>query len=365
MPKPNGGEPNTAASASEGLIERFGVEADRTVFGADQTLSDADQTAADEDATAAERDQQSSERDQVLSDRDQASADRDHASADGEGDAAGYRESTAERAQVTHERGTTNMARSLTGLQRDVTSEERDSTADLRDDRAALRDAQAAELEATIAASDPELARRFEQLRRQAAADRAEAARDRARAARDRAESARERARLEAELVQSHVDDLTGAYRRSMGRIALSHGIDRARRGDGRFVAAFIDVDGLKHINDRDGHAAGDVALKAVVTALRSRLRSFDPVLRYGGDEFVAGVGGIEIEAAQRRFESIAETLSTESGIHISVGIASLAMGETVDELIVRADAALIRQRRAMRDVLDARDAGAGEGSYA
>jgi diguanylate cyclase (GGDEF)-like protein len=347
------------------LIQRFGVDVDQSAGSADQTLADADQTGADDDASAAERDQESSERDQELSDRDQASADRQHASADGGGNAAGYHEATAERAQVTEERGTTNMARTLTGLQRDVTSEERDSTADLRDDRAALRDAQAAELEAAIATSDPELARRFEQLRRQAAADRAEAARDRARAARDRAESARERARLEAELVQSHVDDLTGAYRRSMGRIALSHGIDRARRGDGRFIAAFIDVDGLKHINDRDGHAAGDLALKAVVTALRSRLRSFDPVLRYGGDEFVAGVGGIEIEAAKRRFESIAETLSAEAGIHISVGIASLAMGETVDELIVRADAALIRQRRALRDALDSRDPATGESSYA
>ncbi len=109
-------------------------------------------------------------------------------------------------------------------------------------------------------------------------------------------------------------------------------------------------LDGLKSINDLNGHAAGDAALKAVVDALRADLRSFDPVLRYGGDEFVAGMGGVDLDDAERRFEAIKVTLRQDAAVGISVGIAALAMGETLDELIARADSALLRRRRSARD---------------
>ena len=112
---------------------------------------------------------------------------------------------------------------------------------------------------------------------------------------------------LESELRSAHLDQLTGAYRREMGRMALSHEIDRARRSDGRFVLAFVDVDRLKLVNDRDGHAAGDRILQAVVRVIRARLRSFDPIVRYGGDEFVCGLTGTDLPEAERRFEAVDE----------------------------------------------------------
>ena len=90
------------------------------------------------------------------------------------------------------------------------------------------------------------------------AARRARAAAYSAKAALDRAGAARERALLEAELLSAHLDDLTGAYRREIGTLALTLEIDRARRADGRFILAFVDVDDLKLVNDRYGHAAGD-----------------------------------------------------------------------------------------------------------
>lgn len=324
------------------------ITAGRLGADADQSLSDADQTAGDEDASASEQDQANSEQDQQLSDRDQAAADREHED-DGPAEGAVFRASRANRQEVAHERDATRIRREHTSARRAATGESRDAVAALRDERALQRDAQAAALEASIAPIDPETARRLRDLRRQAASDRAEAARDRARAARDRAENDRARARLEAELMQAHVDDLTGAYRRSMGRTALSHEIDRARRGDGRFVVAFVDVDGLKNINDRLGHRAGDDALRTVVASVRARLRSFDPVLRYGGDEFVAGVGGVEMVEVERRFAEIADGLRSDSGIGISVGIAKLEADESVDEVIHRADAALTLHRRSER----------------
>ena len=137
---------------------------------------------------------------------------------------------------------------------------------------------------------DSELIRQLDELSAAAAAARARAAADRQRAAEDRANAARERTRLESELRLAHLDHLTGTYHREMGQMALSQEIDRARRADGRFVVAFVDVDGLKAINDHEGHAAGDRVLQLVARAIRTNLRSFDPIIRYGGDEFVCGL---------------------------------------------------------------------------
>ena len=125
--------------------------------------------------------------------------------------------------------------------------------------------------------------------------------------------------------------------------MALSHEIDRARRSDGRFVLAFVDVDRLKLVNDRDGHAAGDRILQAVVRVIRARLRSFDPIVRYGGDEFVCGLTGTDLAEAERRFEAIASAIEAETRVGISVGFAALEVGDTADRLTERADAAMLQ----------------------
>ncbi|HEY8632841.1 MAG TPA: GGDEF domain-containing protein, partial [Candidatus Limnocylindrales bacterium] len=225
---------------------------------------------------------------------------------------------------------------------RDTTAQHRDLGADTRDEVGRTRDALAIDVERALPEPDASLMAELEKLRVQAAADRARAAADRARAAKDRANAARERDRLEAELRSAHLDELTGAYRREMGHLALSHEIDRARRSDGRFVIAFVDVDRLKIVNDREGHAAGDRVLKTVVTAIRSRLRSFDPIIRYGGDEFVCGIGGTDVAEAERRFESIGIAIEADARVGISVGLAALTIGETADQLTERADAAML-----------------------
>lgn len=330
-------------------LRRRGAE--RVASDADQTLSDSDQTLSDADGEAAERDSVSSAKDQTLSDRDQATADRARHRAqpdERDDEERAYERARTERARVSTERDAVQLERSRTGDRRDVTAEKRDAIAAQRDASAVARDEETAELERSIAPNDAQLAARFENLRRQAAADRAEAARDRARAARDRAEGARARARVEAELLAAHVDGLTGAYRREMGRIAMSHEIDRARRGEGQLVMAFVDLDGLKAINDTRGHAAGDDALRTVVSTLRANLRSFDPVFRYGGDEFVVGMCDFNHADAMQRFEAIQESL-VETGINISIGIAALEPGDTIDTLIARADAELVEGRRHAR----------------
>jgi diguanylate cyclase (GGDEF)-like protein len=81
------------------------------------------------------------------------------------------------------------------------------------------------------------------------------------------------------------------------------------------------------------------------VKRIRSSLRSFDPIVRYWGDEFVCGLSAMETEEADRRFDAVRKALQEES-ITISVGLASLRVDETREELVARADAALLEAKR-------------------
>jgi diguanylate cyclase (GGDEF)-like protein len=327
------------------------LAARQTMADADQTAADADQAAADADQGAAELEQAYADQDQRTSDRDQATADRERA-AQAPGDEAldeAYHRSRTEREAGMFGRLAAVAARGRARHERLRTAAERDERAAHRDEAARRRDGHAARLEAAIAASDPQLARRLEVLRVRAAADRERAAADRARAAEDRAAAGREIDELKSALTAAHLDDLTGAYRREAGALALSHEIMRARRIDGRMVVAFIDVDGLKDVNDREGHAAGDGVLRRLVATLRRRLRSYDPVVRYGGDEFVCGLGGTDLADVEARFGAMRDSLSAH-GIHISVGLAALEPGESRDHLVARADAALLRAKATRRE---------------
>jgi diguanylate cyclase (GGDEF)-like protein len=324
------------------------VPADQALSDEDQSAADTDQTLADADQSAAADDQSSADGDQRASDQDQATSDRDHASHAGlsAADESAYDTSRNEREIESSKRLGNRRRRANTGQGRDTTAATRDRTANARDEVDRSRHAGATTASADV--PDPNeaaLLRQLEDLAAQAAADRARAAIDRARAAVDRANAARERARLEAELRQAHLDELTGAYRRDLGRLELSHEIDRARRADGRFVVAFVDVDRLKEVNDHDGHAAGDHVLQTVVREIRARLRSFDPIIRYGGDEFVCGLSGTDLAEAKRRFDSIGSAIEADAHVGISVGFAALTSGDTADALTERADVAMLETK--------------------
>ena len=220
----------------------------------------------------------------------------------------------------TVERFVAGLERTQTTAQRAAAAAARDAIARARDAAALAADREAEALAEAAGPGSPEA--RLAQVRRRAALDRARAAADRERAARDREEAARDRERAELELQQAYVDELTGGYLRTPGRLALQREIDRAFRGDGRLVLAFLDVNDLKGVNDREGHAGGDRVLQAVVDALRSGLRSFDPIVRYGGDEFVCALSGAGEDEARRRFDQIHETVLEAHAAGYSVGLA-------------------------------------------
>lgn len=324
-------------------------DADQTASDADQTSSDADQTGSDADQTASERDDADCTEDQRLAEQDQASADLERLTRGDDG-AGTYESTKAARLATTIGRLATHIGRGDTARGRRATSRVRDRSATARDDTVRLRD----ERHANGHDDDPPtlaaLLQELDSLRRQAAEARAQAALDRTRAAQERAAAAVERARLEAALHSAHIDELTGALRREMGWQALGLEIDRARRGDDRFVLAFIDVDGLNGVNDRAGHAAGDHVLRTLVATMRSHLRSFDPIVRFDGDAFVCGIGGVDVDDVRRRFDRVGRSLRADTGVGISVGLAVLGDGDGVEETLARADAERLARREVRAD---------------
>jgi diguanylate cyclase (GGDEF)-like protein len=143
-------------------------------------------------------------------------------------------------------------------------------------------------------------------------------------------------------------DDLTGALRRRAGVAALQREIDRSRRVGGiGIVVIFLDVDGLKHVNDTDGHAAGDRLLVDVVAAIRRRVRSYDLVIRYGGDEFVCALVEESRPDAERTLADIQRQYITRTHGHsVSAGFATVDDTDTAESVVAKADAALYAERR-------------------
>jgi diguanylate cyclase (GGDEF)-like protein len=190
--------------------------------------------------------------------------------------------------------------------------------------------------------------------RARAAADRSRAASDRARACEERVQSVRERAlaardRALAALDReaSEIDELTHVLRRGAGIRQLQREMDRARRTSVRLVVAFIDVDELKQVNDTRGHLAGDALLIAVADSLRACLRSYDLIMRFGGDEFICVLSQTDMSKVRQRFTDVSAILAAgASKGSITVGFAEFGDDDSPHDLIRRADADLLARRR-------------------
>jgi diguanylate cyclase (GGDEF)-like protein len=227
--------------------------------------------------------------------------------------------------------------RDQTAEAHDLASDARDAQSTLRDQRSEGRDSADSEVDFG-AVADRAAALRDRQGSR---ADRVQAADDRAAAASDRA-----LARLERKV--SSIDQLTRAYRRDAGTLELTRDIARAKRTNQPYALAFVDVDDLKGTNDSLGHAAGDLLLRNVVTSLRTHLRSYDLIVRFGGDEFVCGFAELTTAEAATRFSLVNADLGS-SQTSISVGIAALDADDTLEDLITRADEVMYKERQKQR----------------
>lgn len=342
--------------------EQTVAQRDEAIVDADQTGSDSDQTLADTDQTSSDSDQTSADRDQLAANADQAASDRDLASGI---DPEQHEFSRDIRERTARERERSAQARVDAADQRDAIARARDLAAVARDRAADARDLalerQDAAYEQSLGAEVMVRAtahrRRAAEHRLQAAEHRALAARDRESAAEDRQQAAGERLQaladreqLARELVIAETDALTGARTRAAGLIDLDHELDRCRRTSGLLVVAYIDVVGLKTINDSHGHGAGDELLRRVVALVRGHLRPYDLIIRLGGDEFLCAMSNMTLLDARRRFSAIsAELAAAPDAGAIRTGFAEFATDQVATELIARADSELVDNRRASR----------------
>lgn len=356
LPGPGGPDP--------ALHGRTTADVDQTAAESDQTVSDADQSAADADQTASDRDRESARADQLASDRDQVAADEDldRAFQPSQSRRHAHNRLESERAEITLDRRATALMRAGVARERDgdsqqrleyaeardLVAEERDRAADRRDREALALAPELPDPDASPAAGvDAEAAlQAAAAARARAAEERRRAAEDRRRAAEDREQAARDREALQAELERAQLDPLTGAFGRAMGEVVLRHELERAKRTQAQLVLAFADVDGLKALNDSEGHAAGDSLLKGAVAALRANLRPYDPIARWGGDEFVCTFSvGTELSAAQRVEEFQQALRKAQPHASMTVGLAALRQDDTLEALLERANAAMRETR--------------------
>jgi diguanylate cyclase len=144
-------------------------------------------------------------------------------------------------------------------------------------------------------------------------------------------------------------DSLTGLPNRALLSDRLAQALAHATRYRERVMLLVVDLDGFKLVNDMYGHGVGDEVLRQVAARLRACVRACDTVCRYGGDEFVVMLPQIDaFEDAEVVSDKIRACLATPYALgneHIlataSIGVAVYRDGQTSDELIERADAAM------------------------
>lgn len=158
---------------------------------------------------------------------------------------------------------------------------------------------------------------------------------------------------------EAETDALTGVGNRRRASRALAAALNRARRYGEPVAVLLVDLDHFKQVNDQLGHEAGDVLLGRIGALLASEARSYDTVARIGGDEFVVVCPTTDTFGARAMAERLrrlvretgAAVLPEGEEVTVSIGIAVYPLaGDTPEELLRAADAALYEVKRAGRD---------------
>jgi diguanylate cyclase (GGDEF)-like protein len=154
---------------------------------------------------------------------------------------------------------------------------------------------------------------------------------------------------------EARTDRLTGLDNRSAWEELLASEDARRTRYDERVTIVSADLDGLKEINDRQGHAAGDQALKAAAELLRRSARASDHVARVGGDEFLVLLPHTDVAGGERfiaRVRAGLDVVLRGTGCDsISLGAATSHKEEALAATVARADAAMYASKPKARPV--------------
>ena len=164
----------------------------------------------------------------------------------------------------------------------------------------------------------------------------------------------RQRASAERIWHQANYDELTGLPNRHMFRDRLRQDLHKADRGASFVALLFIDLDRFKEVNDRLGHAMGDLLLAEAARRIKSCVRATDTLARLGGDEFTVILAGLDrvgnvdriaqaiVDALARPFDLVEGDARARADVSASVGIALYpADAGELAELVAHADQAM------------------------
>jgi diguanylate cyclase (GGDEF)-like protein len=150
---------------------------------------------------------------------------------------------------------------------------------------------------------------------------------------------------------ESQKDSLSGAFNRRGIEVKLAAELKHLQHGKHRLSIALIDVDYFKSINDIQGHAAGDAALRDVAYTISTHLRGRDYLGRYGGDEFLLILpqtpSSVALNVTERLNHAVHNlgNLAGSMPLTLSIGITEAVADDDACTLIARADKALYQAK--------------------
>jgi len=150
-------------------------------------------------------------------------------------------------------------------------------------------------------------------------------------------------------------DPLTGLANRQALEARIEMAVKRVQKTPGSLVIGIVDADHFKDVNDTFGHAAGDDTLRNLAALLKSGIREGDEVGRWGGEEFLVLLHHCSLQDGAVRFHALLDRVDagpwtrSDTAVTVSIGVAALETGDTIEVWIGRADAALYRAKEAGR----------------
>jgi diguanylate cyclase (GGDEF)-like protein len=153
------------------------------------------------------------------------------------------------------------------------------------------------------------------------------------------------------------VDPLTGLANRRGGGEDIAAEISRARRQNTALSCVLLDIDHFKDVNDTFGHQAGDHVLREISSLLRRTVRAYDILIRWGGEEFLVILPGVELEQARKLAERIRNAveglpLAGIGGVTVSGGVAGLGNDYSFEAMFEAADRRLYSAKAAGRNTV-------------
>lgn len=158
---------------------------------------------------------------------------------------------------------------------------------------------------------------------------------------------------------RAFVDPLTNVWNRGAIFDVLHRELERSRRSEQALSVCMLDLDRFKSVNDTYGHQAGDEVLQETCVRVRSAVRPYDSIGRYGGEEFLIVYPETNLKQATSQAERVRKAVGEREfqlpggqskTITVSLGVAELQADEDIKSVIARADAALYQAKNEGRN---------------